>query len=151
MAVYKVVTVPNPVLKQKAQPVKKINDGVLRVLDNLRDTLYVADGVGLAAPQIGISKRMIVVDIGDGLIEMINPEIISKNGEQIGQEGCLSVPGTVGVVNRAQSVTVTGMDRKGNKVEIHGQNLLARVFQHEIDHLDGILFTERAERTMREH
>ncbi len=144
MAVYQVVTMPDPILRQKAQTVENISAGVLRVLDNMRDTMYAADGIGLAAPQIGISKRMIVIDPGEQLYEMINPEIIYKEGEQTAREGCLSVPDMVGWLNRAQKIRVKGLNRSGENIEIEAEDLLARVFQHEIDHLDGILFPDKA-------
>lgn len=144
MSVYDVVTVPDNLLRAKANLVPKINEGVKRLLDNMRDTLYAFDGVGLAAPQIGVSKRIVVVDVGDNLIEMINPEIISSQGEQTAQEGCLSLPEVVGTVTRAQKVTVRFLNREGEEMEMEGENLLARAFQHEIDHLDGILFTDKA-------
>lgn len=144
MAVYKVVAVPADILRNKAIPVAHINDGVIRVLDNMRDTLYAADGVGLAAPQIGISKRIIVVDTGDNFIELINPEITSREGSQIGREGCLSVPDAVGLVDRAQKVTVKGLNRNNEMMEFEAVDLLARVLQHEIDHLDGVLFIDKA-------
>lgn len=150
MAVYQVVTLPDPLLRQKAQTVEKINPGVIRVLDNMRDTLYAADGVGLAAPQIGISKRIIVLDPGDQYLEVINPEIVCQEGEVMGREGCLSVPGVVGWVNRAQRVRVKGMDRNGEALDIEAQDMLARVFQHEIDHLDGILFPDKAVKTRKD-
>lgn len=144
MAVYKVVVVPDEVLRGKALPVARINDGVIRVLDNMRDTLYAADGVGLAAPQIGIPKRIIVVDTGENFIELINPEILSREGSQIGREGCLSVPDTVGLVDRAKKVTVRGLNRNNEMVELMAEDLEARVLQHEIDHLDGVLFIDKA-------
>lgn len=147
MAVYNIVTMPDPVLRQKAQTVEKINAGVLRALDNMRDTMYAADGVGLAAPQIGVSKRMIVIDPGEHLIEMINPQIIYREGEQIGREGCLSVPDVVGWCKRAQTIKVKGLNRNGEEVEMEAVDLLARVFQHEIDHLDGTLFPDIAIKT----
>lgn len=147
MAVYKVVTAPDPILRQKAQKVEKINDGVLRLLDNMRDTMYAADGIGLAAPQIGVSKRIIVIDPGEQLIEMINPQIVYSAGEQTAREGCLSVPDLVGWCTRAQKVTVRGMNRAGEEIEIEASDLLARAFQHEIDHLDGILFPDIANET----
>jgi len=149
LAVYQIVTVPDDILRTKALPVKKINAGVLRVLDNMRDTMYAFDGIGLAAPQIGISKRIIVIDTGDNLIEMVNPEIIYNEGEQTGTEGCLSVPDMVGIVKRAKKVTVKGLNRKGEEVSIEASDLLARAFQHEIDHLDGVLFIDRAIETRR--
>lgn len=146
MAIYKIIEVPDPILKKTAQPVKKINAGVLRVLDNLRDTMYDANGVGLAAPQIGVSRRLAVIDIGDGsLLELINPEIIRSEGKQIGGEGCLSIPGVVGSVERAQKVTVRSLNRNGELFDFTGEDLMARALQHEIDHLDGIVFTMRAE------
>ncbi len=147
MAVYQVVTLPDPILRQKAQAVANVTAGVLRVLDNMRDTMYAADGVGLAAPQIGISKRIIVVDPGEQLFEMINPEIIYREGEQTAREGCLSVPDTVGWLTRAQTIRVKGLNRNGESVEIEASDMLARVFQHEIDHLDGILFPDKAIKT----
>lgn len=150
MAVYQVVTMPDPLLRQKAQKVEKITTGVIRVLDNMHDTLYAADGVGLAAPQIGISKRIIVIDPGDQYIEMINPEIIYKEGEVLGREGCLSVPDMVGWLNRAQKIRVRGLNRNGEDMEIEAEDMLARVFQHEIDHLDGILFPDKAVRTRKD-
>ncbi len=149
MAVYQVVVVPNEVLMAKAVAVNKVNAGVLRVLDNMRDTLYAFDGVGLAAPQIGISRRIIVVDTGDNLYELINPELIHLDGEQTGREGCLSVPDVVGIVKRAQKVKVKGLDRNGQEQIIEASDLAARAFQHEIDHLDGILFTDKAIETRR--
>lgn len=150
MSVYKIVTVPDPILRQKAQKVEKVNAGVLRLLDNMRDTMYAADGIGLAAPQIGVSKRVIVIDPGDQLIEMINPEIIIREGEQTAREGCLSVPDLVGWCKRAQLITVRGMNRDGEEIEIEASDLLARAFQHEIDHLDGILFPDKAIQTRKE-
>jgi peptide deformylase len=144
MAVYKILTDPDPVLRLKSAEVKNINAGVLRVLENMRDTLYAADGLGLAAPQIGVSKRIIVVDPGNNLIQLINPEIIRAEGEQNGSEGCLSVPRKVGWVNRAKKILVRGLNPEGNSVEINAEDLLARVLQHEIDHLDGILFPDKA-------
>ncbi len=144
MAVYQIITDPDPVLREKSAAVKNVNAGVLRVLDNMRDTLYAAEGVGLAAPQIGILKRIIVVDPGDKLYEIINPEIIFSEGEQNGTEGCLSVPGKVGWLKRAQKVTVKGLNRNGENIEIEAVDFLARIMQHEIDHLDGILFPDKA-------
>jgi len=108
--------------------------------------MYENNGVGLAAPQVGILKRLIVIDIGEGLIELINPEIIESSQEELlGEEGCLSVPGIVGKVNRPRYVKVKGLDRNGDEVEHEGSEYMARAFCHEIDHLEGILFTEKAE------
>lgn len=138
---------PDEVLHQVAKEVKKITPNVQKLLTDMAETMYEAEGVGLAAPQIGILKRVIVVDVGDdnGLIELINPEIVSKDGEQFGPEGCLSIPGYRGDVRRAQTVTVKGLDRNGKEVTYTGSDLLARAFQHEIDHLNGVLYTDIAE------
>ena len=144
MAILEVVQIGNPVLNQKAEPISNINKQVLKILDDMLDTMYSADGLGLAAPQLGISKRIIVVDIGEGLIELINPEIVSAEGTAVDQEGCLSVAGFLGDVTRAQKVVVQGLNRKGKKVRIKAKDLLARALQHEIDHLEGRLFVEIA-------
>lgn len=147
MAVYKIVEVPDPLLEKIAKEVKEITPGVLRVLDNMKDSLYAADGVGLAAPQIGISKRIVVIDVdGKSYLELINPVILSSEGEQYGPEGCLSVPGVQGMVRRAKKVTVKAMNRKGEDFVVEGEDLLARAFQHEIDHLNGIVFTKLADK-----
>lgn len=143
-----IVMEPDEVLHQVAKEVTKITPNVQKLLTDMADTMYHAEGVGLAAPQIGILKRVIVVDVGDehGLIELINPEIVSQEGEQFGPEGCLSIPGYRGDVRRAQTVTVKGLDRNGKEVTYTGSDLLARAFQHEIDHLNGVLYTDVAER-----
>lgn len=148
MAIRIIVTEPDEVLHQVAKEIKKITPNVQKMLTDMADTMYDAEGVGLAAPQIGILKRAIVVDVGDenGLIELINPEIVSTEGEQFGAEGCLSIPGYRGDVRRAMTVTVKGLDRNGNEVTYTGSELLARAFQHEIDHLNGVLYTDVAER-----
>jgi len=139
-------TVGDPVLRRKAKPVRNVNRAVRALLDDMLATMYAADGVGLAAPQVGVSKRIIVIDVGDGPVEVINPEIVSAEGEESGTEGCLSVPGKAGEVRRAARVRVTGLDRTGRRVWHEAEGLFARAFQHEIDHLDGILFTDRADR-----
>jgi len=145
MAVYKVVLMGDPVLREKAKPVKEINDSIIRLLDNMRDTLHEYEGVGLAAPQIGISKRVIVVETDDEYYELINPEIVKEEGRMMAIEGCLSIPQLTGKVKRAARVTVKGLNREGKEVTIEADGILARAFQHEIDHLDGILFVDRAE------
>jgi peptide deformylase len=146
MALRIIVKDPDPVLREVAKPVSKITPNILKLLTDMADTMYDADGVGLAAPQIGISKRVIVVDVGDehGLVEMINPEIVEKEGEQVGAEGCLSIPNLNGEVKRAFKVRVKALDREGNPFELVGEELMARALQHEIDHLNGILFTDLA-------
>jgi peptide deformylase len=148
MAIKIIVKEPDPVLREKCKPVPKITPNILKLLDDMVDTMYDAEGVGLAAPQIGILKRVIVMDCGDehgGLIELINPEIIELEGEQFGAEGCLSIPGLRGDVKRAARAKVKGLNRDGVEVVIEGTELLARCIQHEVDHLDGILYTDLAE------
>jgi peptide deformylase len=148
MAIRIIVKEPDEVLHQVAKEVKKITPNIQKLLTDMADTMYDAEGVGLAAPQIGILKRVIVVDVGDehGLIELVNPEIVSTEGEQFGPEGCLSIPGYRGDVRRAMTITVKGLDRNGKEVTYTGSELLARAFQHEIDHLNGVLYTDVAER-----
>jgi len=139
----------DPVLRQKAIVVKRFDDVLGRLLDDMAESLYHYAGVGLAAPQIGISKRIIVIDTGEsGLLELVNPEIVAASGEEVDVEGCLSIPNTYGEVPRATNVTVTAQDRSGNEFELEAEGLLARVLQHEIDHLDGILFIDRATRIL---
>jgi len=150
MSIRKIVQYPDPVLKQKAKPVTKFHERLHKLLDDMAETMYDARGVGLAAPQVGILKRVIVVDVGDGLYEMVNPEIVEKTGEQIAPpEGCLSIPGLLGDVRRAQWIRVRGQDRHGNPIELEAEGYLARAFQHEIDHLNGILFIDVADRVYR--
>ncbi|HHX97140.1 MAG TPA: peptide deformylase [Clostridia bacterium] len=144
MAIYQIVEIGDDVLRQKAIKIREITPQVIKLLDNLRDTLKDSEvGVGLAAPQIGISKCAIVVDF-EQYYELLNPEIVASEGTEVDSEGCLSVPGVVGDVERAFQVTVVGLNRGGEKVVIEAKGLLARIFQHEIDHLNGILFVDRA-------
>lgn len=147
MALRIIVHEPDAVLHQVAKEVAKLTPNIHKLLNDMADTMYHAEGVGLAAPQIGILKRVIVVDVGDdhGLIEMINPVILKAEGEQIGPEGCLSIPGLNGDVRRYEHITVQGLDRDGKTFTVEASDFLARAFQHEIDHLNGILFTEIAE------
>lgn len=135
----------DPVLRQKAKPIPEVTPNIQKLLTDLADTLYdTQNGIGLAAPQIGILKRAIVVDVGQGLLELVNPEVIHSEGEQVGSEGCLSLPGLSGEVLRAYKVTVKALNRNGEEITITGEGLLARCLLHEIDHLDGVLFTDRA-------
>jgi peptide deformylase len=151
MAIRIIVKDPDPGLREKAKLVSKITPNIHKLLNDMADTMYDARGVGLAAPQIGILKRVIVMDVGDeqGLIELINPEVVSEEGEQLGPEGCLSIPGLQGDVKRAFKVKAKGLDRDGNEITIEGTELLARCILHEIDHLNGILFTDIAESVYR--
>lgn len=143
MAVYQIVKIGDPVLREVAKEVPKITPNIIKLLGNMADTLKEANGVGLAAPQIGISKRVVVVDVGKGVIELINPVIIAQEGKEVDAEGCLSVPGIEGEVVRAKKVTVEALNRSGEKFTVTGEGLLARAFQHEIDHLDGVLFVDK--------
>ncbi|SDW02250.1 peptide deformylase [Marininema mesophilum] len=147
MAIRNIVKVPDPILKEKAKEVTKFNSRLHKLLDDMADTMYDAPGVGLAAPQVGISKRVIILDDGEGLIEAINPVLSNYEGEQIEPaEGCLSIPNLIGNVRRAERVLVKAQDRDGNPFEMGAEGYLARIFQHEVDHLEGILFTDIAVR-----
>lgn len=144
MAVLEVLKAGHPVLKQVAQPVDHVNKKMRAFIEDMVETMYKTDGVGLAAPQVGVSKRIIVVDDGNGLQALINPQIIKAEGSQWGPEGCLSVPGYFGDVERYEKVTVTAIDPNNKKLRIEAEGFLARIFQHEIDHLEGHLFIEKA-------
>ena len=133
----------DPILRKKAKKVEKIDDRVKILLEDMKETMYAADGVGLAAPQVGVLKRIILVDVGEGLLEMINPEIVESCGEEIDEEGCLSLPGVNGDVCRPEAVTVKGLNPQGQEIVIEAKNLFARALCHEIDHLNGVLFTDR--------
>jgi peptide deformylase len=143
VAVYQVVKIGDPVLRDRAREVPRVTPSIEKLLQNMADTMYDAEGVGLAAPQIGISKRVIVIDAGEGLLELINPEILEQEGQDRKIEGCLSVPGIQGEVIRAYRVKVKGWDRTGKETVIVGEGLLARALQHEIDHLNGVLFVDK--------
>ncbi|MDY3983009.1 MAG: peptide deformylase [Veillonellaceae bacterium] len=147
MAVLDIVKVGHPVLKQTAEEVPFVSKKIRRLLDDMAETMYKADGVGLAAPQVNESKRLVVIDIGQGLIELVNPVIVSGEGEQVGPEGCLSIPDVFGDVKRFNKVEVQALNRNNKKIKIVGEGLLARALQHEIDHLNGILFIEKIEDT----
>ncbi|GAB6088303.1 peptide deformylase [Alkaliphilus crotonatoxidans] len=145
MAIRIIRTDEDPILRKKARVVEQFDKRLHELLDDMAETMYDADGVGLAAPQIGILKRIVVIDVEDELIELINPEIIDTKGSQKGQEGCLSLPGISEDITRPQWVKVKAQDRHGNEFMIEGTDLLARAFCHEIDHLNGILFIDLIE------
>lgn len=146
MSLRTIVTQGDPVLKKVCHPVEKFDAKLHSLLEDLRDTLTASNGVGLAAPQIGILRRVVVVlDGEENLIELVNPVIIDQDGEQTGLEGCLSVPGMYGVVTRPIKVTVRAQDRDGTFFEVTGEELTARCFCHELEHLDGHLFVEHAD------
>ncbi|HIY27664.1 MAG TPA: peptide deformylase [Firmicutes bacterium] len=149
MAIRNIVKFGEEVLNKKCRPVEKFDQKLAILLDDMKETLYDADGVGLAAPQVGILRRVVVIDDGSGLLELINPEILETSKEtQIDAEGCLSNPGQYGMVERPYRVKVRAQDRNGNWFEKEGEGLLARAFCHELDHLEGILFTSRASRML---
>ncbi|PLX34282.1 MAG: peptide deformylase [Clostridiales bacterium] len=143
MAIRNVRKEGDPILRKRSKEVSEINERIQILLDDMIETMDEEDGVGLAAPQVGVLKRVIVIRIGDELIQLINPEIIYENGEQTDIEGCLSVPGISMNVTRPLTVKVKGIDRNGKEVEYEGSDLLARAFCHEVDHLNGILFIDK--------
>lgn len=143
MAIRKILTGNDPALSKKCRPVTEFNERLATLLDDMKETLEESNGVGLAAPQVGILRRaVIVLDPEDRPIELVNPEILESDGEQTGLEGCLSVPGRYGTVTRPEHVKVRAQDRNGNFFEVEGTEITARCFCHEIDHLDGHMFTE---------
>lgn len=144
MAILEIKRAGNVVLKEMCSPVNRIDRKIKQMLDDMAETMYKANGCGLAAPQIGEPIRMLVIDVGDGLIELINPEIVEYEGKETDTEGCLSLPDLWGEVERYQKVVVEGLNRRGKKQRIAGEGLLARALQHELDHLDGVLFIDKA-------
>lgn len=144
MAIRQIVKEGDDVLTKKCREVVKFDDRLAMILDDMKETLALAEGVGLAAPQVGILRRIVVIDIGEGAIELINPVIIEQSGEQEGLEGCLSCPGEWGITRRPMNVTVKAQDRHGKEFTISGEGLLAKAFCHELDHLEGILYKQIA-------
>ena len=145
MAKLKIVKVGDEVLRKKCRPVEEITPKIIRLLDDMTQTMRDANGVGLAAPQVGILRRIVVIEVEEGnVIELINPKIIAYAGEQVGNEGCLSVPGKWGTVSRPMHVTVRATNRHGEEFELTGSELLARAICHELDHLDGKLYIDIA-------
>lgn len=143
MAIRTIRTDGDEVLRKLSKEVDVINDKIKTLIKDMADTMYKADGIGLAAPQIGILKRVVVIDVGDGLLELINPRIIEEDGEQLEVEGCLSLPGIFGEVKRPGRVVVEAQNLDGEKLVIEGNELLARALCHEIDHLNGVLFKDK--------
>jgi peptide deformylase len=155
MAILEIRKYPDEVLKKKSEPVTDINGELQKLIDNMLETMYKSNGIGLAAPQVGVAKRLIVIDTSireenQSLIVLINPEIVSSNGEILSEEGCLSLPGFITRLKRKEKVFVKGLDRKGNSIEIEAEGLLGRALQHEIDHLEGILLIDRISPLKRE-
>lgn len=143
MALRNIIKEGDELLRKISKEVDIVNNKIQVLIKDMAETMYKANGVGLAAPQIGVLKRIIVIDIGDGLIEMINPVIVKSEGEQVEIEGCLSIPGIYGEVKRPLKVTVEGLNAKGEKVIIDAEGFLAVAFCHEIDHLNGVLFKDK--------
>jgi peptide deformylase len=142
LAVYKIVQIGNEVLREPAKKVPKITDSIIKLLDNMAETLEYAKGIGLAAPQIGVSKQVVLIDFGDERLELINPTILDHAGEEADTEGCLSMPGKLGEILRAAKVTVRYLDRHGQEHVLEAEGLLSRALQHEIDHLNGVLIID---------
>ena len=150
MAIRNIRKLGDDILRKKCRTVEVIDDKILTLLDDMADTMADANGAGLAAPQVGVLKRVVVIDVGDGLIELINPEIVDAKGTVIDAEGCLSVPGKWGTVIRPEQVTVRALDRNGDEIELTGEGMLAKAFCHELDHLDGVLFVDKVEEYLTE-
>ncbi|MEJ5228005.1 peptide deformylase [Thermodesulfovibrio sp.] len=155
MAILEIRKYPDEILKKKAEKIETLDGNLQKLIDDMIETMYKANGIGLAAPQIGISKRLIIVDTSprqenQGLIVLINPEIIQSEGEILSEEGCLSLPGFLTRLKRKERVLVRGTDRKGKEIEIEAEGLLARALQHEIDHLEGTLLIDRISPLKRE-
>ena len=153
MGLRKILTDKDPALHKVCRPVTNFDSRLFKLLDDMRDTLIESGGVGLAAPQVGILRRVVLVDVGmedNEIVEFINPELIETDGEQCGAEGCLSVPGRYGLVKRPMYAKVRAQDRNGDWFEAEGEELIARCFCHELDHLDGIIYTEVMERFLTE-
>ena len=150
MALRKILTDAEPALHKVCKPVEKFDNKLHTLLDDMRDTLIESGGVGLAAPQVGILRRVVLVDTEEEILELINPTLVETDGEQVGAEGCLSVPGKYGLVKRPYYAKVRAQDRDGQWYEAEGEELIARCFCHELDHLDGIVYTEKMDRFLTE-
>lgn len=150
MGIRKILTDAEPALHKTCKEVEKFDERLHKLLDDMRQTLIESGGVGLAAPQVGILRRVVLVDNGEEILELVNPTLVETSGEQIGPEGCLSVPGKYGLVKRPNYAKVRAQDRNGNWYEADGEELTARCFCHELDHLDGILYTQLMERFLTE-
>lgn len=143
MALREIRTGDDGILRKKSREVKEVTERIRMILDDMAETMYHAEGGGLAACQVGILKRLVVVDMGEGLIKLVNPEFVSQEGEQVVEEGCLSFPDVWGKVKRPEQVVVRALDENGNEVTVEGTGPMAKCLCHELDHLDGIVFTEK--------
>src|SRR5712692_8943119 len=147
MAIHKIITTENPILRQKAKKVHRFDPSISKLINDMFETMHEAHGVGLAAPQIALSLRIFVAKYEERKVALVNPEIIKAEGEELGTEGCLSIPGYVGDnIRRATKVSVRGQDARGKPLRVNAEGWFARILQHEIDHLDGILFLDRLDR-----
>ena len=143
MATRRILREGDETLRKISRPVKEIDKRTKQLMDDMAETMYAAEGVGLAAPQVGVLRRIVVIDVGEGLLELVNPEITATEGSMVNPEGCLSIPGRRCTVERPQKVTVKYLNRKGRECDITGEGLLAMALCHEIDHLDGILYIDK--------
>lgn len=143
MAIREIRKKGDDILRKTCKPVQELNDKVRELIDDMLETMYEADGVGLAAPQVGVMKRLCVIDVGEGPIVLINPEKTKETGAQYEVEGCLSVPGVYGEVKRPAKVVVKALNKKGEEITVEGEGFLARAISHEMDHLDGVLFEDK--------
>ena len=150
MGLRKILTDKEPALHKVCKPVTSFDAKLHKLLDDMAETLAEANGVGLAAPQVGILRRVVIVDVGEEIVELINPTLLETDGEQVGAEGCLSVPGKYGLVKRPYYAKVRAQDRNGEWFEVEGEEIIARCFCHELDHLDGIVYTEVMDRFLTE-
>ena len=150
MGLRKILTDKEPALHKVCKPVTSFDAKLHKLLDDMAETMQDANGVGLAAPQVGILRRVVTVDLGDEILELVNPSLVETDGEQVGAEGCLSVPGKYGLVKRPYVAKVKAQDRFGDWFEVEGEELIARCFCHELDHLDGIVYTEVMDRFLTE-
>ena len=147
MALLNILTEGDEALRKHCRPVDSVTDRIRRLLDDMYETMLKAEGVGLAGPQVGVLRRVVVIEVPEsGRIDLVNPEILHTEGSQVGREGCLSIPDQSGIVERPMTVTVRALDRNGEPFELTGNELLARALCHEIDHLDGILYTDKAQK-----
>lgn len=143
MAIRKIRTEEDEILRKKSKEVLDINENIITLLNDMAETMYDANGVGLAAPQVGVLRKVVVIDIGEGIVELINPVILETNGEQTGEEGCLSLPGKIAEVTRPNYCKVKALNRTGQEIIVEGKELMARALFHEIDHLNGELFIDK--------
>ena len=143
MAIRRILTEGDETLRKISRPVTEIDKRTKQLLDDMAETMYAAEGAGLAAPQVGVLRRLVVIDVGEGLLELINPVIVKTEGSMVNPEGCLSIPGRRGTVERPERVVAHALNRKGQTIEVEGTEFLAMALCHEIDHLDGILYTDK--------